>query len=411
MTPAHAAIPESLVSPPKRASLRGLVSLCRRASLWALTVPGAFALWGCKDPYVSPYKAPATGYLVVEGYISGNSTSQFALSRSIPLPGDSALPTENGATVQIEGSDNSVYPLTGEGNGVYTTVDTLQLNTQLEYRLNIQIASGEKYQSDFVPYKPTPSIDSVNWVQNGDNSIQIYVNTHDPADNTHYYQWNFDQTYEYHSAEESDNYWDKDTMPPAIEPRAPQDQVFRCWQSGSSTNIIIDNTTKLSADLVYRQPVKYIPPDDVQSSVLYSILVRQYSLTADGYNFLSLMQQNTESLGSIFDAQPSQITGNIHSLTHPTEQVIGYVSAGTVQSQRIFIYRNQIKSMYSYSCPIADTLFTDSIQYVKNYGSGVLTPMYFGTLHKEQGWVSNYTFCLVCTTAGGTNHPPSYWPN
>jgi hypothetical protein len=159
--------------------------------------------WGCKDPYVSPYKAPATGYLVVEGYISGNSTSQFTLSRSIPLPGDSTLPTENGASVQIEGSDNSIFPMTGLGNGIYSTVDTLQLNTQLEYRLRIKTGNGEQYLSDFAPYKPTPPIDSINWVENGDNSIRIYVNAHDPTNNTRFYQWNFDETYEYRSAEAS----------------------------------------------------------------------------------------------------------------------------------------------------------------------------------------------------------------
>jgi hypothetical protein len=79
-----------------------------------------------------------------------------------------------------------------------------------------------------------------------------------------------------------------------------------------------------------------------QLSVLYSIFVRQYALTEDGYNFLSLMQSNTESLGTIFDPQPSQLKGNIQCLTNPNEPVVGYVSAGTVQQQRIFISRNQL---------------------------------------------------------------------
>ena len=377
----------------------------------AILVPLA-ALWGCKDPYISPYKAPSTGYLVVEGYISGNTVSQFTLTRAISLPGDSTLPTENGATVQIQGSDNSSYLLTGMGNGVYSTIDTLNLNAQLQYRLSIKTGNGESYLSDFVPFKPTPPIDSINWIQNGDLSIQIYGNTHDPAGNTHYYQWNFDQTYEYHSAEASEYYWDKDTTPPAVVPRSLAQQVYRCWQSGSSTSIIISNSTKLASDVIYEQPVKYIPPSDVQTSVLYSILVREYALTADGYTFLSLMQQNTESLGSIFDAQPSQITGNIHSLTNPTELVIGYVSAGTVQSQRIFIARNQINSTYIYSCPIPDTLFTDASTDPMNFGSGEFTPIVFGMNNAGQkGWKSNYTDCLVCTVAGGVNVAPPYWPN
>jgi hypothetical protein len=347
----------------------------------------------------------------VEGYISGNSVSQFMLSRTISLPGDSTLPTENGATVQIQGSDNSSYPLTGMGNGVYSSIDTLKLNPQLEYRLSIKTGNGDQYLSDLVPYKPTPPIDSINWIQNGDLSIQIYANTHDPANNTHYYQWNYDQTYEYHSAEETDDIWDKDTTPPTGISRTPAQQVFRCWESGSSTSIIISNSTKLSSDLIYEQPVKYIPPSDIQTSVLFSILVREYSLTADGYNFLSLMQQNTESLGSIFDPQPSQITGNIHSLTNPTEQVIGYISAGTVQSRRIFIYRNQIYSTYSYSCPIPDTLFSKGqAQWNTVFGDGIFTPEYYYTGQKGSGWLGNYTYCLVCTTAGGTNVAPSFWP-
>ena len=373
------------------------------------------AAWGCKDPYISPYKAPATGYLVVEGYISGNSTSQFSLTRTIPLPGDSALPTENGATVQIQGSDNSTYPLTGMGNGIYSSVDTLALNQQLEYRLSIKTGNGEQYLSDLVPFKPTPPIDSINWIQNGDNSIQIYANTHDPANNTHYYQWNFDQTYEYHSAEESQDYWDKDTTPPYPVQRSAAQQVYRCWQSGSSTSVLIGNSTKLASDVIYEQPVKNIPPNDVQTSVLYTIVVRQYALTADGYNFLSLMQQSTESLGSIFDAQPSQLTGNIHCLTNPAEPVIGYVSAGTVQSQRIWIYRSQIRSTYSYSCPIKDTLFNQGeSQWITVFGSGIFTPLYFGfppNDYQDNGWLANYTDCLVCTTAGGVNVAPPFWPN
>ena len=56
----------------------------------------------CKDKYVSPYKSPSVGYLVVEGFISGNVPIQYALSRTLPLPGDTTIPKETGATVQVE---------------------------------------------------------------------------------------------------------------------------------------------------------------------------------------------------------------------------------------------------------------------------------------------------------------------
>ena len=385
--------------------------MSRTAYIWLLLgLPVVF--WRCKDPYISPYKSPATGYLVVEGYISGNTTTQFMLSRAIPLPGDSTLPTESGATVQILGSDNSSYPLSGMGNGVYSTIDTLKLNPQLQYRLSIKTSNGEQYLSDLVPYKSTPPIDSINWIQNGDYSIQIYANTHDPANNTHYYLWNYDQTYEYHSAEDSYDYWDKDTTPPAAVPRPANEQVYRCWQSGSSTSIIISNSTKLASDVIYEQPVKYIPPSDVQTSVLYSILVREYALTADGYNFLSLMQQNTESLGSIFDVQPSTTVSNIQCLTNSKEQVIGWVSAGTVQQQRIWITRAQVPSNYIYECQRPDTVLgQDSVTITRDFGSGLFTPIYFDAPPaKEVGWQSNFSGCVDCRLQGGTTVKPSIWP-
>src|SRR5580698_2934281 len=83
--------------------------------------------WQCVQKYNSPYVSPPTGYLVVEGYISGNSPTQYTLSRTIPLPGDSAIPMETGARVQVEGTDNSIYPLTEQSAGTYVA-DTLTLS-------------------------------------------------------------------------------------------------------------------------------------------------------------------------------------------------------------------------------------------------------------------------------------------
>lgn len=363
---------------------------------------------GCKDPYVSAYKAPPAGYLVVEGYISGNSATQFRLSRTIPLPGDSTLPVETGAAVEVQGSDNSVFPLTDQGGGVYNDTNALPLTTAVTYRLHIKTRNGEEYLSDTVAYRPTPPIDSLSWVQNGDHSVEIYVSTHDPANNTHYYLWNYDQTFEYHSAEESDYYFDK-TLDSVL-PRT--DQVYRCWLSSSSNSIFVASSTKLAKDEIYEQPLKNIPPDDIQLSVLYTILVRQYALTDSAYMFLSRMQKNTESLGSIFDAQPTSLPTNIHCLTNPKEPVIGWVSAGTVQQQRLWISRSQVKTNYAFICNGDDfNVPIDKVSIAK-YFDDEYTPV---TLTQDRGgawvWLANFTQCLVCTVRGGTNHAPSYWPN
>jgi hypothetical protein len=365
----------------------------------------------CKDPYVSPYRSPATGYLVVEGFIAGNSVTQFTLSRTITLPGDSTLPAVAGASVQVEGSDNSTYPLSDMGNGVYSSVDTLQLNPLLQYRLRIRTTS-DQYLSDFVPFKTTPPIDSINWVQDGARQVTIYANTHNPNDTAGYYRWDFSQIYEHDASEEATYYYDQDTVPKMVVPRTAAMYTYRCWNAGNSTSIIIANSTKLSADVLYEQPVKLIPPDDIQLSVLYTILVRQYAITADAYKFLHLMQLNTESLGSIFDAQPSQLNGNIHSTTNTGELVIGYVSAGTMQQARIWISRYQVQTYYNGACPVKDTLVgNDSMDLWNFFGQGAYGPITQGCPGPGSCWLANYQSCLDCRTNGGVLAKPAIWPN
>ena len=154
----------------------------------------------CKQPYVSPYVSPETGYLVIEGYISGNSPTTFLLSRTVKLSAGTTTPPEIGASVQVEGDDNSVYPLTGQG-GQYSA-GPLALNATVNYRLRVHTQSGGDYLSDYARYKVTPAIDSINWIE--DNSgITIYANAHNDAGTTRYYQWSYDETWEYRAGETS----------------------------------------------------------------------------------------------------------------------------------------------------------------------------------------------------------------
>ncbi len=385
---------------------RSIFSLLRNGRWIPLTL--CCLLCQCLQTYVSPYKSPPTGYLVVEGYISGNSVTQYTLSRTIALPGDSAIPMESGAKVQVEGSDNSIYPLAEQSPGVYGS-DTLALNAALQYRLRINTANGESYLSDFAPYKPTPAIDSVNWIFNS-NGVTIYTNSHDPANATRYYQWSYDQTWAYYSAEQSVLLYQSSTN--SLVPRPANLEIYQCWMNVQSTNILIGSTAKLAQDVVYEFPLAHISPNSQPLEVEYSILVKQYALTQDGYNFLSLMQSNTELLGSIFSALPSEINGNIHSLNNPGEQVIGYISAGTVQQQRIFIDRSQIPYWdYQFTCPVADTVVpNDSAAVMSFFDHGEYVPI-MTLLAPPGGTTANIPDCIDCRTEGGTTTKPSYWPN
>ncbi|HTR28438.1 MAG TPA: DUF4249 domain-containing protein [Puia sp.] len=368
-------------------------------------------LCDCVQSYVSPYKSPATGYLVVDGYITGNGATQYYLTRTIPLPGDSTIPVVTGAGLQVEGTDGAIYSLAELGGGRYG-IDSMPLRTGLSYRLRIKLPGGESYLSDFVPYKPTPPIDSVNWIYDV-NGVTIFVNTHDPANSTRYYQWRYDQTYEYHAAEASSFIYVPATN--SIVQRTPAQNVYTCWMDVPVTNIVVGTSAKLSQDVIYEYPLLTIPPNSQPLSVEYSILVSQYALSDSGYFFLQQMARNNESLGSIFDALPSQPAGNIHSLTDPNEPVIGYIQAGTVQQQRIFISNQQVSNwVFLNRCGDPDIIVPNIPDSIKFYfGEVGLNPLYqnFGPSPPLFGWFANELDCTNCTLQGGTTQKPSFWPN
>jgi hypothetical protein len=357
----------------------------------------------CKDKYVSPYKSPNVGYLVAEGLISGNVPIQYSLSRTLPLPGDSALPKEAGASVEVEGSDGTSIALVDEGSGNYSSVDTPRLNALARYRLRIHTVEGEDFLSSFVPFIASPAIDSINWVS-GPAGVTIYANTHDPANGTHYYEWSFDETWEYRAAVISDLEYDSVTEQVVTRPTA--DQIYTCWHTGPSSNILLGNSTKLASDVIYEQPLRLLQANGVELSILYTTLVRQWALTDSAYNYASIMQKNTESLGSIFDAQPSQLVSNIQCLSTPGKQVIGYISAGTVQQERIWISNANVPGWdYVNVCPYSPAFpFPPYYQYqfqimgripvdVPGMGIGAFEPI-----------------CADCRAAGGIPYPPPFWP-
>ena len=105
--------------------------------------------------------------------------------------------------------------------------------------------------------------------------------------------------------------------------------IYKCWKTLNSTSIIIGSSESLSTDIIYL-PFHFIENGSEKLSILYSMKLKQYAVSHEKYLFLQKMKKNTEQTGSLFDPQPSQLSGNIHCLTDPNETVIGYVeiSAG-----------------------------------------------------------------------------------
>jgi len=374
---------------------------------------------GCKKPYNPEVIAAPASYLVVEGVInSGADSTIIKLNRTVKLSASTSVNPVTDALVTVEGDDNSSRPLTTTGRGIYFFAG-LNLDVTHKYRLKIKTANNKVYASDFVPVINSPAIDSVTYKIKSDG-VGINLNTHS-SNNIRYYRWEYDETWVHTADYESDYKSNGDTVLPRDK---VNDNIYVCWKNHASSTITLGSSAKLAQDIISDFLLIFISRHDDKLRHRYSILTRQYALTKEAYEFWQNLKKNTEQLGSIFDAQPSQINGNIHSLTDANEPVIGYISAGSYTTKRIYVDQYNLPAwldplvdgcelkpyMYFYFDPGGGPAVNQVDQYINFHKStgelqiptdklpGAGDPGYYGSTPR----------CVDCTLTG-TNKKPDFW--
>jgi len=373
---------------------------------------GAFA---CKERFNPPEVDTNLNYLTVEGLIntSGVDSTIIRVSRTVKLTNKVTFQPELKATLTIESNDNTVKRNLAERSlGVYYALP-FALDATKQYRLRIKTAAGKEYVSAFTEVKASPPIDEVGFEAQttGEPGIQIYANTRDATNKSRYYKWDFVETYEFNSRTFSSYIAENREIRPR---NLLTEDIYTCWRTVNSNTIVLASTAKLTNDVLNKTPIERIPPNNERLGIRYSILVNQQVLTKDAFDFWEILRKNTEQVGSIFDAQPSQLQGNIHSVSNPDEIVIGFISAGTVQHKRLFIDAATLPRQFWYIKPAAcpeDTIYRNEYSTAFFSGSGSQIPVQ--GIPAGPGppiaYTTTSTACIDCTLRG-TKIKPSFWP-
>ena len=195
--------------------------------------------------------------------------------------------------------------------------------------------------------------------------------------------------------------------------RTPDQEVSKCYSSDISADIVLGSSEKLSQNVLFQQPILFILSTSEKIESRYRVVVRQYALTKEAFNFWTNLKKNTEQLGSIFDALPSEITGNIRCISNASEPVIGYISVSTAASKTKFIYNSQLPSWvpdYPYPCFI-DTAgpkpHPPISLLVQNPGVSLAVDA-IGPSINPIGYTFTSRECADCTTRASKT-PPPYW--
>ena len=369
----------------------------------------------CKEVYNPPSVKNNPFFLVVDGIIvSGDDSTNITLSRTKSLTDSAPTVKELGAKVFVLGESGVAYPFTDLGNGQYA-INQLLLNTTEQYQLKIITIDGNEFRSGLSKVLTSPSIDSVYWIQDS-SGVQIYLDTHDPTNNTRYYRWENVESWEYRSAYNSvAEYVDENNI---IERNLTR-QIFRCYQTQLLPNIEVTNTTRLSSDIVYKYKVIDIATGTEKLSFVYSDLIKQYAISAEAFNFWTNLKKNTEQLGTLFDLQPFTELGNMQCVNNPAVKCIGFISFSSVQKRRVFINKNEITkwNYYPYyDIPYPCIEFGVYPELIAQYFVPPGGPYSYSMI--GQGLDSNHstvylfssTFCVDCRVHGGSTVKPAFWP-
>jgi len=335
--------------------------------------------------------------LVVDGMITDqNSVNRIKLSRSTPVGKPLVRKRVGGAIVTITDENGIVQNLREFPAGTYST-DSLKFRGRVggRYALGVKI-NNVNYETDLIEMKPVPPVDSLYYekvvinasddINDVDEGCKIYLDSRDPSGKCLFFRWDYTETWEYH-------------IPYPVTNRI-------CWVYGQSEEVLVKNTSLYSQARVTKYPVLFISNNTDKLKVKYSILVNQYSLNEQEFDFWEKVENISENVGNLYDITPVAIAGNIRCTTNPDEKVHGYFRVSAVSQKRLFIKEEFLGQQTFYSYCATDTIYGSLPDEGLNKTYWVIED----NANEIPAWwvVTEYRECADCTTEGTKVKPP-FW--
>ncbi|HPG33687.1 MAG TPA: DUF4249 domain-containing protein [Lentimicrobium sp.] len=366
----------------------------------------------CIKPYDPEIRSNDERKLVVNGQVTdGDGFQKINITWSSPIESPGYIPVL-GCTVTIKDDKGHEFSLSEMGNGDYTTwIDPSLLGAGSKFMLEIFTPDGDKIVSDFDQISACPQVDSVYYeVQQIEGSIpgkytlgiQFFLDLAGTVTNSRNYRWEVFETWEYHADYPLEWYYDG-----TVHHVSPPDYSrMVCWRTLQIPNIFTLSTEKLVVNAYKRFPLHFVTNRTSRLMYGYSLLVAQYALSEEAYIYWDQLRINGFEQGGLYEKQPLAIQGNLHNLTHPDKSVLGFFSASSVRTKRIFI--QQVPGL-----PL--DFFNGCSPAVMRKGLVEITPRdYPGYLMGDETgyrlvWLNEE--CVNCLSLGGINIKPDFWPN
>ncbi|MGD9994388.1 MAG: DUF4249 domain-containing protein [Salinivirgaceae bacterium] len=367
----------------------------------------------CIDRYFIENEVDFQPTLVIEGTITDEQELQkIVISRSSSLESMEFQYVDNALVTVISDNGTDFHFNFDYESKVYIGLIPLHyLIPGNAFKLRVQY-ENKIYESTFETMSKTPVVDSVyhelqinQFFENESNprtGLQFYLDLRVDKEYSSYYRWKLEETYEYHATWPIGEYWAGGWVD------VGQDySYFVCYKTEPIQNIF-SVTTDYVDDVYLKYPLHFVDNSTQKLYYRYSLLVKQYSLSADAYIFWQRLMEISQNSGGLFDKQPANIQGNITCLSDVDEKVLGYFSVSQVSSKRIFVDNTPEMTFTDDLFCVPELLEMPIVIYNSKPEDW---PFYIAPVPNggEPGIYIAPNYCFDCRKAGGTIEKPDFW--
>ncbi len=262
----------------------------------------------CEDP-IAFERGKKADLLVIDGKVNASDTVQTVLLTHTDVVGRSArFPPEVGATVILIENESQRYDYVEIEPGIYKLFNfTPKVGNT--YRIDIELSDKNHYtsQPEIVP-QPVP-IDSAYVIYDG--NLKLFTQVAIPTDDDGpYLRWRIRHVYQH-----TDQYC------------GFPDNITTCYyelnRATDNQLVLLLDGSELARGAVVQAPIIATPAIDSIFGEITFYTIYQEALTLSTFRYWEQVNRLLAQTGSIFDAPPGQIRGNIINVDNPNELVLG----------------------------------------------------------------------------------------
>ncbi|MGM0407033.1 MAG: DUF4249 domain-containing protein [Bacteroidota bacterium] len=368
----------------------------------------SLGIFSCIEEYKLSIDPSDQAKYVVFGNITnqeGNQSVQISYSSGIIEP--EYIPV-NDCNVKISDDKGNVFESYENNKGFYKIyIPEEYLNPGTAFKIDIFTPDGDQITSDYDTLYQCANLDSIYYTREDLPSdditehfekVQFFLDMEGSPEHSKHYIFTIEETWEYHTRHLKEWYYDGRTLT-RIDP--PDASTHICWKTQMVPNIFALSTKYLSENSFSKFPLHAVTNKTEKLVYGYSMKVVQHATSVSTFNHFKKLRNNISAEGGLYMKQPEQVKGNLHNLTNPGDEVLGYFFASSTNSKRIFVEKPDDMELYYYD---------RCLETILRFGVRSISRTSLPTYLLNGGSIMLSDNCVDCTLRGGTTTKPEFWP-